>query len=105
MLNSWRNKAVTTLQHDLDSRDLYVRSEHVCKSIELIKKRVKHRRRFRDLLFQAALKASESGARATALFYYRSCIALLQSNPWEEGPDKDYQETLGKCLLITSRAS
>ncbi|KAI9791180.1 MAG: hypothetical protein M1816_004172 [Peltula sp. TS41687] len=93
--------------HGLDSRDLYVRSEHVCKSIELITTRVKHRRRFRDLLSQAAQRASESGARATALFYYRSCIALLQPNPWEEGPDRDYQETLdlftrsGECCCYT----
>lgn len=96
LIRLWKH-VVTTLQHGLDSRDLYVRSEHICKAIGPIKSRVKNRRRFRDLLFQAAQKASESGARATALFYYRSCMALLQADPWTEGPDKDYGETLGKC--------
>lgn len=78
----------------LDDRDLYARSAHICKSIDIIRKRVQYRSPFRDFLLQAAQKASESGARATALHYYRSCIMLLQPNPWDEGPDSHYEETL-----------
>ncbi|KAI9807747.1 MAG: hypothetical protein M1826_004457 [Phylliscum demangeonii] len=93
--------------HGLDDRDLYVRSEHVGKSLEIIQRRVEHRRRFRDLLHQAAQKADGSGARTTALHYYRSAISLLQPEPWEDGDDRDYQETLdlftscGECCCFT----
>ena len=82
----------------LDDGDIYERSRHVCQSVNLIQARVPHRSRFRELLFQAAQRAGESGARPSALTYYQSCMALLQPDPWaEEGVDVYYDETLRKC--------
>ncbi|KAI9674157.1 MAG: hypothetical protein M1817_001975 [Caeruleum heppii] len=80
--------------HSLDERGLYDRSRHVCLSIDLIRKRVVHRSRYRDMLYRAAQKAGESGAGRTARHYYSNCIALLQDDPWDDGPDRYYDETL-----------
>lgn len=81
---------------DLDDRSLYARAQHVCHAADIIRDRVQHRRPFRDLLYQAAQKAIESGARPTALQYYTTYIELLQPNPWEdEVSDVYYDETLG----------
>ncbi|KAI9811780.1 MAG: hypothetical protein M1827_005325 [Pycnora praestabilis] len=81
--------------HNLDDRSIYARSGHICEAINLIKKRVTYRSSFRDLLAQSAQKASESGARPTALFYYLNCLKLLQSDPWDESmPDAYYDESL-----------
>ncbi|KAH0542799.1 hypothetical protein FGG08_002847 [Glutinoglossum americanum] len=78
-----------------DEKDIYVRSDHVCQAVPLILKRYSARKEFRDLLFQAAQKASESGARHAAINYYRYCIQLLQPDPWTDGlPDVYYNETL-----------
>ena len=78
----------------LDDRSLYARARHVCQAAELIKSRIRHRHRFRELLFQAAQKAIESGARPTALEYYETGLHLMQDDPWEEGADVYYEETL-----------
>lgn len=83
----------------LDERSLYARARHICQAIETIKRNIPHRSRFRELLLQAAQKATEAGARPTALEYFTKCLALLQQNPWEErAPDVYYEETL---LLYT----
>ena len=87
---------LTSLKRGLDERDLYVRSEHVCKSIDIIKTRVESRERYRDLLAQAAQRASDSGAPQTAVYYHQHCQSLLQSDPWEDGADKSYEETLSE---------
>ena len=80
---------------ELDNRSLYDRARHICQAADLIRERVSVRRRFRDLLYQAARNAAESGARPTALSYYENCVALLQAEPWMDGaPDVDYNETL-----------
>ncbi|KAH0558987.1 hypothetical protein GP486_004400, partial [Trichoglossum hirsutum] len=78
-----------------DEKDIYVRSDHVCHAVPIILKRFPVRAEFRDLLFQAAQRASESGARHAAINYYRNCIQLLQPDPWTDGPpDVCYSETL-----------
>ena len=79
---------------DLDDRSLYARARHVRQAAELIRIRISHRHHFRKLLFQAAQKAIESGARPTALDYYETCLTLLQDEPWKEGADVYYEETL-----------
>lgn len=85
-----------------DDRSLYARASHMCQAIETIKQKIPHRSRFREQLLQAAQKATEAGARPTALEYFTKCLALLQPNPWEEGaPDVYYGETL---LLYTKSA-
>lgn len=77
-----------------DSHSLYARAEHICQAERLIKDRVQHRSRYREILSQAAQRAIDSGARPTALQYYRVCLNLLQPKPWHEGADVYYDETL-----------
>jgi predicted ATPase len=77
------------------SKSLYVKSQHICAAVGLLKEREKIRAPYRALLFQAAENASESGARSTALFYWAHCLNLLQDKHWDSRmPDVDYQETL-----------
>ena len=74
---------------------LYSLARHISLSSEILKGRVTERARFRDLLFQAAQAATESGARPTAMSYYRVCLDLLQESKWEgNSPDSSYEETL-----------
>ena len=81
---------------DLDGRSIYIRTQHLCEAVNLIKRCVQYRRRYRDLLLEAACKAIESGARPSALQYYETALKLLQSEPWthNKGQDVDYEETL-----------
>ena len=78
----------------LDERTLYNRAQHICQAAQVIRERVLHRSRFRELLYTAGKKAADSGARATGLTYLETCIILMQQNPWEEGPDVYYDETI-----------
>lgn len=73
---------------------LYPLARHICLAEDLVRKRVKTRARHRDVLWRAAGKARETGAKATALWYYKTCVNLLQDNPWTAGPDSFYDETL-----------
>lgn len=87
---------------DVDKISLYSRARHVCLAASVIKARVQHRRRFRGLLFVAAQQALESGARSSALEYYKACLDLMQPDPWKEGvEDASYDETLS----VYSRAA
>ena len=80
---------------DMEVGSLYNRAQHVSQAANVIRARVLHRWRYRELLSRAADKAIESGARSTALQYYEVCLSLLQSNPWAGGAqDVDYDETL-----------
>ncbi|KAF1979878.1 putative histidine kinase HHK1p [Bimuria novae-zelandiae CBS 107.79] len=88
---------VTTNYYDsvAGSKALYVRSRHICLGAALIKARESFRAPFRDILYQAAETAVESGARSTAMYYYLHCLSLLRDDPWNEDlPDVSYQETL-----------
>jgi signal transduction histidine kinase/tetratricopeptide (TPR) repeat protein len=85
---------------------------HICESVDIIKKRVTHRRPFRKLLFERAQEATETGARPTAAKYYSNAVALLQSNPWDENAeDVSYDETLqlylqaAECYLFMGHQS
>lgn len=77
------------------SKGLYIRSRHICLASALVKSRESIRAPYRDVLYQAAETAVESGARSTATYYYLHCLSLLQDDPWSENlPDVSYQETL-----------
>ncbi|SPQ27623.1 b9bced81-e172-4f31-82a3-f2a2feebd764 [Thermothielavioides terrestris] len=96
--------------HDPTLRDNA--ASHICESVDIIKKRVSHRQPFRKLLFEHAQEATESGARPTAAKYYSNAVALLQSNPWDEGAeDVSYDETLqlylqaAECYLFMGHQS
>ena len=78
----------------IDERSLYNRAQHICQAASVIKERILHRSRFREALFNAGKKAADSGARATGLTYFESCLDLMQPSPWEEGPDVYYDETI-----------
>ena len=49
---------------------------------------------YRALLFDCARLATENGARRTAWRYYTAARSLLQPNPWVDGEDTAYDETL-----------
>ena len=86
----------TTMKHSsLDERSLYNRAQHICRSANVINRRVRNRHRFRVLLLEAAEKAIESGARPTALEHCEACLSLMQPEPWKQGAqDVYYEETL-----------
>ncbi len=87
-------------------------ASHICESVDIIKKRVPHRRSFRKLLFECAHEATETSARPTAAKYYSNAVALLQTNPWDENAeDVSYDETLqlylqaAECYLFMGHLS
>ncbi|OKL60429.1 hypothetical protein UA08_03993 [Talaromyces atroroseus] len=87
--------AKTMMKYCTGDCDMYSKSLHICRSVDLIRKRVKQRSRYRKALRNAARTALTSGARPTALYYSRHAIKLLQQNCWnEKSPDVDYEETL-----------
>ncbi|KAL8947130.1 MAG: hypothetical protein Q9222_006554 [Ikaeria aurantiellina] len=77
-----------------DHRALHAKAQHICQAERLIKERVRHRTRYRNVLSQAAQRALNAGARPTALQYYRTCLNLLQLRPWKAGEDVYCEETL-----------
>ncbi|KAL8784021.1 MAG: hypothetical protein Q9213_004209 [Squamulea squamosa] len=77
-----------------DSRSLHAKAQHICQAERLIKDRVQHRSRYRQVLSEAAQRAIDSGARPTALQYYNACLNLMQAQPWGDGEDTYYDETL-----------
>lgn len=80
---------------NIDKASLYSRARHICLAVSVIKSRLQHRKRFRELLSVAAQQAVESGARSSALQYYEACLDLMQSDPWTKGvEDAYYDETL-----------
>ena len=80
----------------VDGRPIYARVQHICESVSLIKRHVRHRRPYRSLLHKAARLAINSGARPSALQYYEAILELLQTDPWNDCPNEDvwYGETL-----------
>lgn len=88
--NDGQSDAMTTA-----SKDLYTQSRHICLATETIKARESQRASFRNILYQAAETACDSGARSTGIYYYAHCLLLLQDDPWDDNlPDVSYQETL-----------
>ncbi|KAL8762589.1 MAG: hypothetical protein Q9184_001443 [Pyrenodesmia sp. 2 TL-2023] len=77
-----------------DHNSLHTRAQHICQAASLIKEKVQHRSRYREALSQAAQRAIDAGARPTALQYLSVCLNLMQPQPWKEGPDVYYEETL-----------
>ncbi|KAL8734393.1 MAG: hypothetical protein Q9166_001591 [cf. Caloplaca sp. 2 TL-2023] len=77
-----------------DNRSLHAKAQHICQAERHIKDKVQHRSRYREVLFQAAQRAIDSGARPTALHYYSICLNLMQPHPWTKGQDVYYDETL-----------
>ena len=78
----------------LEKKSLHSEAQHICRAKRLIKEKISQRIRYRDVLVQAAQQANETGARQTALLFYKTCLELLQDDPWNEGSDCFYEETL-----------
>ena len=75
--------------------NLYPLARHICLCAEIVKERVSVRAVHRDVLWRGAKKASEAGAQSTALWYYKTCIQLLQDDCWNDSAaDVSYDETL-----------
>ncbi|KAH8820013.1 HHK1, histidine kinase-group X protein [Xylogone sp. PMI_703] len=78
-----------------NDKSLDTAASHICDCIDIINKRVKLARPFRQLLFERAQYAAESGARPTAVKFYTACFALLKEDPWnDDKEDVYYDETL-----------
>lgn len=84
------------------SNVLFEQARHICESISTIKHRAKRKEPFRDLLYQAAETARETGARKIGLFYFKNCLDLLSSNPWS---DEDEDASYGETLTLMTRAA
>ena len=80
--------------YNSDERARDTTASHICESVSIINARVIHKHSFREILFDCAQGAAESGARPTAAKFYHHCFKLLQENPWEDGEDSYYDETL-----------
>ncbi|KAL1960905.1 hypothetical protein VTO42DRAFT_5889 [Malbranchea cinnamomea] len=86
--------AQTMMKYLPPNEKLYSKAHHICMAAELIKDRVPNRIRYRDVLYQAAVTASKSGAKSTALVYLQTCLYLLQEDAWEHDvADVFYEET------------
>ena len=70
------SQALMKYYHDHRSR--YSMAHHVALASRTIKTLVSRRIDYRRILWEAGQTAAQSGARPTALWYFRHCIALLQ---------------------------
>ena len=87
------SQALMRYYHDHRSR--YSMAHHVALASRTIKTSVRRRVDYRRILWEAGQTAAQSGARPTALWYFRHCIALLQDNPWDDRhADVYYDETM-----------
>lgn len=70
-------------------------ARHVGQASRIIRSRVVERLDYRKILWAAAQTAAQSGARPSALWYYRRCLEFLQNDPWDDNSiDVYYDETL-----------
>ncbi|EXJ87783.1 hypothetical protein A1O1_04710 [Capronia coronata CBS 617.96] len=84
--------------------NLYALARHICLAADIVKDRVPTRMRYRDVLWRGAQKAIETGAKQTALWYYKTGVKLLQDDKWNtDNPDVFYDETLQ--LLVNTAES
>jgi serine/threonine protein kinase/tetratricopeptide (TPR) repeat protein len=101
--------AASTFKHDpydpvtKPSKALFEQARHICEGIDAIKRRVKGKAPYRDLLFQAAEAARESGARTSGLHYFQHCLQLLPDDPWDD--DVSIDATYAETLTLKTRAA
>ncbi|RCI05416.1 hypothetical protein CU098_002574, partial [Rhizopus stolonifer] len=68
-------------------------ADHVMAAIHLIQNET-IKSPYRKVLLQAGDKAFDSGAHTLAFDYYTAAQHLLSANPWKDGPDARYIETI-----------
>ncbi|KAK4497878.1 hypothetical protein PRZ48_010533 [Zasmidium cellare] len=99
--------ACSMMKHDpydplnMPNKVLFEQARHICEGLSVVKKRAVKKAPFRELLYQAAVLAAESGANKSGLFYLETCLDLLPKNPWTDSEDSAYVET----LTLKTRAS
>ncbi|KAJ5361035.1 hypothetical protein N7541_001879 [Penicillium brevicompactum] len=97
------SQALMKYYHDHRSR--YSMAHHVALASRTIKSRVARRLEYRRILWDAGQTASQSGARPSALWYFRHCIALLQDDLWNDlKPDVYYDETMRLFIATAEMA-
>lgn len=97
------SQALMKYYHDHRSR--YSMAHHVALSSRILKSRVLRRIDYRRILWEAGQTAAQSGARPSALWYFRHCIALLQDDPWDDRQvDVYYDETM-RLFIATAEMS
>jgi signal transduction histidine kinase/CheY-like chemotaxis protein/tetratricopeptide (TPR) repeat protein len=97
------SQALMKYYHDHRSR--YSMAHHVALSSRILKSRVQRRIDYRRILWEAGQTAAQSGARPSALWYFRHCIALLQDDPWDDRQvDVFYDETM-RLFIATAEMS
>ncbi|CAG8100927.1 unnamed protein product [Penicillium salamii] len=97
------SQALMKYYHDHRSR--YSMAHHVALASRTIKTRVARRLEYRRILWDAGQTASQSGARPSALWYFRHCIALLQDDLWNDvKPDVYYDETMRLFIATAEMA-
>ncbi|KAI5285647.1 hypothetical protein KEM55_000566, partial [Ascosphaera atra] len=75
-------------------RCIYSCARHISLAASLIRRTVRERKKYRDVLHNAASTAAQSEAKPTALEYLETCIFLLQDDPWDtDAEDVCYEET------------
>lgn len=88
-----------------DHRSRYSMAHHVALASRTIKSHVNKRLEYRRILWDAGQTAFQSGARRSALWYFRHCIALLQDDLWNDlKPDVYYDETM-RLFIATAEMS
>lgn len=97
------SQALMKYYHDHRSR--YSMAHHVALASRTIKILVSRRIDYRRILWEAGQTAAQSGARPTALWYFRHCIALLQDDPWNDSKaDVYYDETIRLFIATAEMA-
>lgn len=94
------SQALMKYYHDRRSR--YALAHHVALASKTIKSRVTRRIDYRRILWEAGQTAAQSGARPSALWYFRHCIALLQDDPWKETNNDVYYDETMRIFIATS---
>jgi len=88
------NIAQAMFRHAPEEHELYDLASHIGSAISLVKQRVAHRSLYRRVLIRSAEKSIDAGGRASGLTYYTNALSLLQKDPWVDGEDVDYHETI-----------
>ncbi|KAJ5594780.1 uncharacterized protein N7459_000988 [Penicillium hispanicum] len=97
------SQALMKYYHDHRSR--YSMAHHVALASRTIKARVRRRVDYRRILWEAGQTAAQSGARPSALWYFRHCIALLQDDPWDDRQADVYYDETMRLFIATSEMS
>ncbi|KAI7864967.1 hypothetical protein BDF14DRAFT_1744492 [Spinellus fusiger] len=92
-LHDWMHLRIAVYFMNQPEADAFWVADHLKEAIALIKNsetKVKYRAAF----IRAGDKAYNSGAHTVALSYLTYAKDLLSTDPWSEGPDSTYRETL-----------